>query len=174
MEDATIVSRSHIVPRGAYGTLDLFGPTVEYLTSPDEANAVYCVMLGTIPPGVAVPLHSHADFESFYVSSGTVLVLSERNHGFEWLPAKAGEFVHVPGGAKHAFRNESSEPTVQLIISTPRIGRFLREVGRPVTPGVRLSPPTPGELKHFASIAAQYKYWTASPEENAKVGISLS
>jgi hypothetical protein len=54
------------------------GPTVEFLNSPDERDAAYCVMIGTIPPGVSVPLHSHPDVESFFTLSGTVQVLFQR------------------------------------------------------------------------------------------------
>jgi len=69
---------THIVDRGTYGVLDILGPTIEFLTSPQHPDAIYCVMLGTIPPGVSVPLHSHADVESFYVLSGSVQVLSQQ------------------------------------------------------------------------------------------------
>ena len=41
--------------------MELFGPTVEFLTSPQDAQNGFCVLLGTIPPGVFVPPHSHAD-----------------------------------------------------------------------------------------------------------------
>jgi quercetin dioxygenase-like cupin family protein len=66
-------------------------------------------MLGTIPRGGSVPIHSHADVESFYVLSGAVQVLSQRGDRFEWLDVKPGEFVQVPRNAKHAFRNQSSD-----------------------------------------------------------------
>jgi hypothetical protein len=62
----------YIVDKGMYGVLDLFGATVEFLTSPLEAEAGYCVMMGTMPPGVSVPLHSHPDVESFFLLSGAV------------------------------------------------------------------------------------------------------
>jgi hypothetical protein len=52
--------------------LELFGPTVEFLTSPQEAQSDFCVLKGTIPPGVSVPLHSHADTEDFFVISGEI------------------------------------------------------------------------------------------------------
>jgi len=41
--------------------IDLEGPTVEFLTSPQEASIDFCVLKGVIPPGVSVPLHSHPD-----------------------------------------------------------------------------------------------------------------
>jgi quercetin dioxygenase-like cupin family protein len=50
--------------------LELFGPTVEFLTSPQDAQNDFCVLRGTISPGVFVPLHSHPDTEDFLVISG--------------------------------------------------------------------------------------------------------
>jgi quercetin dioxygenase-like cupin family protein len=164
---------THIVYKGMYGALDVLGPTIEFLTPPDDRDAGYCVMRGTIPPGVSVPLHSHADFESFFRISGAVQVLAQRNDGFEWLDVKKGDFVHIPGNAKHAFRNTSNEPVVQLISTTPALGRFFQEIGRPIVAGVPTRAPTPDELQQFASIAASYHYWLGSPAENAAVGISM-
>jgi anti-sigma factor ChrR (cupin superfamily) len=54
---------------------EFFGPTVEYLTSPDDEHNDFCVLKGTIPPGVSVPLHAHADSEDFLVISGSAEVL---------------------------------------------------------------------------------------------------
>jgi quercetin dioxygenase-like cupin family protein len=167
------MSATHIVNKGAYGRLDVFGPIVEFLSSPDEPDAIYCVMIGTIPPGVSVPLHSHADIESFYVLSGSVQALTQRGDRFEWLDVKPGDFIHVPGNAKHAFRNQGSEPVVELITTTPNLGKFFQEIGRPVAPGVSAPPPAPDEIQHFLEIASRYRYWNGSPEENAAIGISL-
>jgi quercetin dioxygenase-like cupin family protein len=50
--------------------LELFGPTVEFLTSPQDAQNDFCVLRGTISPGAFVPLHSHPDTEDFLVISG--------------------------------------------------------------------------------------------------------
>jgi hypothetical protein len=52
--------------------LELFGPTAELLTSPQDAHNAFCVLRGTIPPGVSVPLHSHLDTEDFLIISGEV------------------------------------------------------------------------------------------------------
>ena len=162
---------THLVSKGMHGSVELFGPTVEFLTSPSEADAVYCVMLGVVPPGVAIPLHSHPDEESFYMLSGEVQALSERPSGFDWLNVEEGAFLHVPSSAKHAFRNKSNEPAVQLITTTPKIGKFFQEIGRSASAGERLPPPTPEELQHFARTAESYGYWLGSPEQNEAIGI---
>jgi len=162
---------AYVVNKGT--VLDVCGPTVEFLNSPEETDAVYCIMIGTIPSGVSVPLHSHPDVESFFTLSGTVQVLFQREDRFEWIDVKSGDFAQIPGGAKHAFRNTSSEPVVQLITTTPKLGRFFREIGKSVTPGEPGRPPTPDALQHFARVAAAYQHWLGSSSENAAIGISL-
>jgi quercetin dioxygenase-like cupin family protein len=162
-----------IVNRSTSRVLDVLGPTVELLTLPEEEDAAYCAIIGTIPPNVCVPLHSHADPESFFQLSGSIQILSYRGGDSTWLDVRRGEFVHVPGHTKHAFRNVSGEPSVQLIMTTPKLGLFFREIGRPVTAKEPQRPPTPRELEHFAGVAADYGYWLATPAENAAVGIVL-
>ena len=61
----------HIAERTDRPVLDVLGPTIEFLTSPDEADGGLCVMRGVIPPGVVVPIHSHDDAEAFYILAGT-------------------------------------------------------------------------------------------------------
>ena len=162
---------TQFVHRGGHGVLDVFGPTVEFLTLPEESDAGYCVMIGMIPPGVSVPLHSHPDAESFYILSGSVRTLDQRGDTLEWRTVNAGEFAHIPGNAKHAWQNASDEPSLQLITTTSRLGRFFREIGRLVSAGVPAKPPTTEDLQHLLRTAAKYGYWMASPEENAALGI---
>jgi quercetin dioxygenase-like cupin family protein len=162
-----------ITRRGTNASLDVFGPTIEFLTLPERGDSGYCAMIGTIPAGVAVPLHSHPDLESFFLISGGIQALSEGREKLEWLDVNPGEFVHVPSNAKHAWRNTSRESAVMLITTTPKLGRFFQEVGRPVSPGASLPPPTPDDLLHFASVSAKYDYWVSSRAENAAVGINL-
>ena len=64
------------------------------LLSPSNEDA-YCVLRGTIPPGVSVPLHSHADAESFYVLSGEAEALVQTEGGFEWQMLRRGDFIHI-------------------------------------------------------------------------------
>jgi hypothetical protein len=58
--------------------------------------------------------------------------LRHDTEGYKWVAAKAGDYIHVPGGAQHAWRNLSGEPLINLIITTKKLGRFFREAGRPV------------------------------------------
>jgi hypothetical protein len=99
------------------------------LVEPIQDAGAPCLMRGTIPPGVFVPLRSHLDPETFIQLSGCLEGLSETRDGFRWLPIAPGEVFHVPGEAKHAFRNRSEAAAVGIVVTTPRLGRFFREVG---------------------------------------------
>ena len=148
---------------------------MEFLTSPQEANIDFCLLRGTIPPGVSVPLHSHPDTEDFFVISGEVQALRQGTQGYGWVVLKAGDYLHVPSGARHGWRNVSSEPIVALLITTTTLAKFFQEVGRPVED--RPEPLTPEFLAQFLTrfetASAKYGYWNATPEENAAVGIGF-
>jgi quercetin dioxygenase-like cupin family protein len=156
--------------------VDLLGPTVEFLTSPQEASIGFCVLRGVIPPSVSVPLHSHPDTEDFFVISGEVQALRQGTEGYEWIVLKAGDHLHVPSGERHGWRNVSSGPLVAFIITTTKLGQFFQEVGRPVadTPQPVTAKDLAHFLAHYETVSAKYGYWNATPEENAAVGIRFS
>ncbi len=53
--------------------------------------------------------------ESFFVLSGTVRLYD----GTSWVSATEGDFLYVPQGGIHGFRNESGQPASMLILFTP-------------------------------------------------------
>jgi hypothetical protein len=132
------------------------------------------VMTGTIPPGVSVPLHSHPDIESFFLVSGAVQVMSQRDGKFKWFDVRARRVCsrfeqRKTRMAKHVERAscaaDNNHSETREILSTDR---------GPVTAGVPLPPPTFDDLQHFMRVAAKYNYWLGSPAENAAIGIVLS
>ena len=159
-----------IVDGTPYTAVDVFGPTLEFISGPDDPGADFCVMRGVVPPGVAVPLHSHDDAEDFFILSGTQQVLTKSDQGLKWRDVNAGDYVHIPAGTPHAHRNVSDEPTVELVITTARLGRFFQEIARPAA----TRPPTPNELAAFVAVATRYGYDLGTPEQNAAIGIALS
>jgi mannose-6-phosphate isomerase-like protein (cupin superfamily) len=61
--------------------------------------------------------------ESFFVLEGTIRIYN----GEKWIDTRPGDFVHVPEGGVHGFRNESGEPASMLILfapGAPREGYF--------------------------------------------------
>jgi quercetin dioxygenase-like cupin family protein len=156
-----------LTPQAAYlvdptsaETIDVLGPTVQLLTSPDDGDAAPLVMRGTLPSGATVPLHSHPDPETALAISGEAEGLVETIDGFEWVAIAPGDIFHIPGGARHAFRNRGGEPAVQIHLTTGRLGRFFREAGRPVAPGTEDGGlPTREAIEHFLQIAERYGHW---------------
>ena len=69
-------------------------------------------------PGAAPHFHRTIS-ESFYVLSGTVGLYN----GAEWKDAAPGDFLYVPEGGIHGFRNSSSEPASILILFAPGAAR---------------------------------------------------
>jgi mannose-6-phosphate isomerase-like protein (cupin superfamily) len=60
--------------------------------------------------------HFHRTFtESFFVLSGVVQLFD----GTTWADGHPGDFIHVPEGGLHGFRNESGEPASLLILFAP-------------------------------------------------------
>lgn len=60
--------------------------------------------------------HFHrAMSEAFFVLSGTVNVYD----GTNWVDAKQNDFLYVPPGGIHGFRNEADEPASILILFAP-------------------------------------------------------
>jgi mannose-6-phosphate isomerase-like protein (cupin superfamily) len=170
---ATAVAAAHLVDVERLPRLDILGPTIEFLTAPAD-DSTPCIMRGTIPPGMFVPLHSHADPETFWVVSGEIEGYSDDPQFPGWTPMKSGDIWDVPGGVRHAFRNPGTEPVVTIIVSTARLGRFFQEVGVPARVGAKPSwPPGPQEIQRFLDVATRYGYWNASPEENARIGIVM-
>jgi mannose-6-phosphate isomerase-like protein (cupin superfamily) len=93
------------------------GNRVEYLAtsaSTDGSFGLYRWKFGAHVSGPDPHFHRTLS-ESFYVLSGTVKIFD----GKEWVDTRAGDFVHVPPGGVHGFRNESGEEASMLLLFTP-------------------------------------------------------
>ena len=170
MPSSTSEQFAHLVQPEHLDTIDLLGPTIQFLSSPAETNAP-CIMRGTIPPAISIPLHSHADPETFLMLSGIVDGLVVRHEDFEWTRITPGDVFHVPPHAKHAWRNPGRSAAAMIIVTTAKLGRFFQELGKPLKPGVPAAPPSPEEIQRFLRTSEKYGYWNATQEENARVGI---
>jgi quercetin dioxygenase-like cupin family protein len=170
---ANTADRRQMLHESEHPLLDIFGPTVQFLTSPEEAGEAFCVLIGVIPKGGFIPIHSHEGIECLFMLSGQQEVVVEEEGELRWIVCNAGEFIQVPSGVKHGVLNRSTKPASSLIVTTAKLGRFYKEIGRPIDPEGRQQMPTADELQHLMNAAKRYGYWMATSEENAAVGISL-
>jgi quercetin dioxygenase-like cupin family protein len=170
---STTRSFPRVVRESDCSALEVLGPTVQFLVGPRSGDETPCVLKGTIPAGVTIPLHSHDVVEIFFVLYGNIEVLIEEAGELHWVEGSAGNLVEIPGNSKHAVRNRSEHPAITLLFTTSKHGRYFQEIGRSVALGENIRPPTPKEIQHSLNTAKRYGYWFATPEENAALGITL-
>jgi len=93
------------------------GGTAHYLATGVSTNGqfgLYRWEMAAVPSGPEPHFHRSIS-ESFYVLSGTIRLYD----GTSWIDAAPGDFLFVPEGGIHAFRNESGEPASMLILFAP-------------------------------------------------------
>lgn len=120
--------------------------SADYLATGASTNGDYGLYrwnMGAEPSGPSPHFHKSLS-ESFFVLSGTISLFD----GQRWVDGRPGDFLYVPEGGVHGFRNESGEPASMLILfapGAPREAYFegLAEIGRT---GVR---PSEEEMAEF-------------------------
>ena len=101
------------------------GTQVHYLatgTSTKDEFGLYRWDFTGPPSGPGPHFHKRVS-ESFYVLSGSVRLYDGR----QWADAGPGDFLFVPEGGIHGFRNDSGEPASMLLLfapGAPREGYF--------------------------------------------------
>jgi len=93
------------------------GVEVSYLATGAGTGGEFGLYRWDFAPGRGGPdPHFHKTIsESFYILSGTVSLYD----GTEWRDATAGDFLFVPEGGIHGFRNESGAKASMLILFAP-------------------------------------------------------
>lgn len=93
------------------------GTNVHYLATGAATGGKFGLYRWETGPGVSGPdPHFHRSIsESFYILSGTMKIYN----GTEWIDTYPGDFVHIPVGGVHGFRNESGEPASMLLHFSP-------------------------------------------------------
>jgi len=121
------------VPAGE-GLMKWFsGDFYELKASAETTNGSLGFIDARVPPGNGPVAHVHnSNDESFYVISGALEMLN----GDETFIAEAGDFVFVPRGTRHRFRNVGDEETHMVFLFTPGgIEELFVETGDDPIPG---------------------------------------
>jgi quercetin dioxygenase-like cupin family protein len=107
--------------RAFWGPGDLY----TFLVTGEESGGAYFAMEALVPPGGGPPPHIHRnEDETFYVVEGQCSIRLED----EVVKAGAGDFVNVPRGMVHCFRNEGTSPMRMILTFTPAgMERFFEE-----------------------------------------------
>lgn len=129
----------------------LFGNLIRFHASSADTGGVYCLVESLTAPGAGAPPNRHpGEDEAFFVLDGTFEFTIEG----ETTTATSGQFVKIPDGAVHAFRNAGATPGRLLIINSP--GRlhdvFFSQAGDPLPLETRELPPPGDEAPDIARI----------------------
>lgn len=93
------------------------GDAYHYLATHESTGGeygLYKVDLAARAAGAKMHFHK-AMSEAFYVLSGKL----ELFNGEKWVTGRAGDFLYVPVGGLHAFKNVTDEPTSMLMLFSP-------------------------------------------------------
>jgi mannose-6-phosphate isomerase-like protein (cupin superfamily) len=106
------------------------GGSTHYLATTETTHGefgLYRINMGPRAGGPAEHFHRSIS-ESFFILGGTVRIYD----GERWTDATAGDFLYVPQGGLHAFRNDSDEPASMLLLFTPGAPReeYFEKVGQ--------------------------------------------
>ncbi|MEU4693857.1 cupin domain-containing protein [Actinoplanes sp. NPDC023714] len=101
------------------------GTKIHYLSTGASTGGLFGLYRWECGPGVTGPdPHFHHTLaESFYILDGVLRIYD----GSRWIDAEPGDYVHVPPGGIHAFKNRSGAPVKMLLHfapGAPREGYF--------------------------------------------------
>ncbi|MEU8529024.1 MULTISPECIES: cupin domain-containing protein [Streptomyces] len=105
------------------------GSQTHYLATTASTQGEFGLYKVDMTPKAGGPsTHFHKTIsETFYILDGTVRLFD----GAQWVDAKKGDFLYVPTGGLHAFRNDSDEPASMLLLFAPGAPReeYFEKVG---------------------------------------------
>ena len=134
----------------------LLGMLVTFKAVGEETGGEYSLYELTVPPQLgALPHIHHAETEAFYVLDGEVEFLK----GEQTVRVRVGEFVFIPRGVVHGFKNVGQEPARCLGIVTPGglAEKLLTGLGEPAK--AETLPPLPEgppDVEKIAQIVSKY------------------
>ena len=151
---------------------DVGGALAQFLSTgvqfPDDTLDV---LIGTLRPGVFVPLHSHSGPEWFFLLEGEIEAYTGTEVGGSWNKVRANDFTVIPAGVRHAWRNLSDAPARVLSFAGSSIFEVMRKLAVPAGQAHTVAAPSAEFLQELQAIATASGNWIASPEENAAIGL---
>ncbi len=111
-----IVNHSPVLIRShETAPLDVFGTRVTLLGGATETAGAFSLAKVVCPPGTGAPPHAHVETEHFHVVRGKLKV----QLGTQTIELTAGDTIHIPSGAPHAFSNIWEDASEFLSAASP-------------------------------------------------------
>jgi quercetin dioxygenase-like cupin family protein len=140
-----------------------FGGLATVKASAEQTGGKFSISEQVFPMGMATPLHSQPDDETFYVLAGDLTFYLEDGQP---LTASTGSFVHLPAGTVHAYQVDSETARV-LNVTTPQHEGFFHAAGEPARERI-LPPQAPPDMDKLMAAANEYGVEILGPPPGAK------
>ena len=143
------------------------GDLYSLLVTGEESNNALFQFEAVVPKGGGPPPHVHTrEDETFYVVSGSLEILM----GDKTYQAKKGDFVYIPRGTVHRFKNVGDDSAVQLVTFVPSgVEKFFREVFPEAKDRNAAPPPVTEELiRRMTEAAPKYGMKILPPPDSPK------
>lgn len=134
-----------------WGSGDLY----TFLATGEETDGAYFMLEGVVPPGGGPPPHiHHTEAESFYLVNGTL----QMHMGDSTVMASAGDFVSVPKGTPHSFKNVGNTNATMILTFVPAgVEGFFKEAMVKAEDRTATPPPlTPEQIQKMVEVGPKY------------------
>jgi quercetin dioxygenase-like cupin family protein len=131
------------------------GTVMTFLITGEETGGAFFLSEIAVPPNAGPPPHIHSrEDESFQLIEGTLTI----QVGGITITASPGDFVHLPRGIMHTFRNTGAVTARALVITTPAgLENYFAEVFDPAADRTSPPPPpAPAMLARARAVAPKY------------------
>jgi mannose-6-phosphate isomerase-like protein (cupin superfamily) len=133
------------VPAGQGPTTWFSGDAYTIKASAESTNGALGLVEATVPPGGGPVAHAHTrSDEAFYVLSGELEILD----GTHTFLARASDFVFIPRGTRHRFKNPGVHGARMLFMLTPAGEEGVFRYGDKPQPG---HPPPVWSIERFST-----------------------
>ena len=130
------------------------GDQLTFLATGEDTGGAFFMAEGLVLPGGGPPPHIHSrEDESFYLLEGALTV----QVGDQTRQASPGDFVYLPRGIAHSFRNAGKENVRMLVTVTPAgLEKYFEEIFDPAVEGSGPPPLTEAFIKRAMAAAPKY------------------
>ncbi|MEE1788802.1 quercetin 2,3-dioxygenase [Streptomyces sp. SP17BM10] len=155
------------VPAGQGPSVWLNGDVYTVKVDTAQSGGTITLLEASVPPGGGPPAHDHRnEDEAFYLLEGELEFFADG----QTYDVRAGDFVFVPKGTVHRFRNKGLHAAKQLLIFTPSgFEEFFLQAGVDARPGEPIPVFDPADNPRAKAIAESLGSFQAPEVQAAEV-----
>lgn len=144
------------------------GDQMTFLITGAETGGAFFLAEASVPAGSGPPPHIHRrEDESFYLLEGKLMI----QVGEESFHGSPGDFIRLPRGIIHSFKNVGNSTAKLLVLVTPAgLEKFFEETFDPAVDRSAAPPPASQAMfARFLACAPNYGLELMAPAASARV-----